>query len=435
MTSILEKKISSKKALIGIIGLGYIGLSLADVFAKSGFKIVGFDSNPKKVEDLKKKKKILNFFDFSLLFSLLDNKHLILSSDSSVLKNADIIIISVSTSLDEHRVPDLTNLRSAFKTVNKHAKKNQLIILQSSTYPGTTEEEVLPMLNTKHKIGKDIFLAHVPEVADIGNPDFNFTRVPRIISGITSDCAKLASQLYAEIGCKIYVCSSPKVAEAAKLLQNAYRLLNISFINEMKIMFDKMGIDVWEVIEAAATKPFGFVPFYPGPGIGGDCIPIAPLYLVWKAKVSEGPTTLLELAAHVNESIPTYVYNKVILGLSSQKKTSPKAKILLLGVGYKKDVNDVRESPALKILALLKKTFTNVHYNDPYVDKIQLPTHEEMKSVDLDYKKLKKYDAVIINTDHSCYDWKEIAANSSLIIDTRNVLATIKHSKKKVFKA
>lgn len=435
----LENKLKSKTATIGVIGMGYIGLSLLDAFGKAGYSIVGYDYNVEKMKLINRKKSYLNFMDLKNLFKLMDQKKFKAGSDPEILKTADVLVISVPTTLDQHGTPDLSNLHSAFNTAQKFLKKGMLVVLQSSTYPGTTKEELLPVLQNSHfKVGKDFYLAHVPEVADIGNPDFNFYEVPRIVSGITTTCRKMAKTLYEQIGCKVVLASSPQVAEAAKMVQNAFRLVNISFINEMKILFDQMGMDVWEVVDAAASKPFGFMPFYPSPGVGGDCIPIAPFYLVWKAKVTGGPTTLLEQAGHINKTMPLYVFNKIVQGLNKHKKTLAGAKVLVLGIGYKKDVNDVRESASLKLLPLLKKMRGEVYYHDPYVPEIaNFPEYPSLhlKSIDLDYKKLAHYDAVVIITDHSCYDWEQIVANSSLIIDTRNVTAKIKGAKSKVVKA
>lgn len=438
MNDILQEKIDSKEAVIGVIGFGYIGLSLLEAFGKAGFSLVGYDRDVDRVNMLKHKKSYLNFMPLTDLFEALDKHKFEPSADPAILNKADVIVISVPTSTDSHHVPNLTNLRETFKTIDKVLKKNQLIIIQSSTYPGTTEEELLPLLaHTNLKVGEDYYLAHVPEVADIGNPNFSFTQVPRIVSGITPACQQKAASLYEKIGCKVVFASSTKIAEAAKLLQNAFRLINISFINEMKIMFDRMGMDVWEVIEAASSKPFGFIPFYPGPGIGGDCIPVVPLYLIWKASLTGGPTTLLERAAQINEMMPEYVCNKLMEGLNEHKKTMSGAKVLVFGVGYKKDVNDLREAPALKILAHLKKMHVDVYYTDPFIE--ELPAYAEshdfhLKSVKLDYEKLALYDAVVIVTDHSIYDWKKIVKNSQLIIDTRNVTAHIVDAKNKVIK-
>lgn len=435
----LEEKLKSKTATIGVIGMGYIGLSLLDAFGTAGYNIVGYDYNVEKMKLINQKKSYLNFMDLKNLFKLMSLKKFKASSDPKILSSADVLVISVPTTLDVHGTPDLSNLYSAFNTVHHLLKKGQLVILQSSTYPGTTKEELLPILQNSHlKVGKDFYLAHVPEVADIGNPHFNFSEVPRIVSGITTTCRKMAKILYEQIGCKVVTTSSTEVAEAAKMVQNAFRLVNISFINEMKILFDQMGMDVWEVIEAAASKPFGFMPFYPSPGVGGDCIPIAPFYLVWKAKVTGGPTTLLEQAGHINKMIPLYVFNKIVQGLNKEKKTLSKSKVLVLGVGYKKDVNDARESAALKLLPLLKKMRAETFYHDPYVQEIaNFPEYPSLhlKSIELDYNKLKNYDAVVIITDHSCYDWEKVVAGSRLIIDTRNVTTGIPGAKAKVIKA
>ena len=438
MRKSLEEKLKSKTAVVGVIGMGYIGLSLLEAFGRAGYSIVGYDYNAEKMKMINHKKSYLNFMDLDLLYSLMDEGKFKASSNPDILKNADVLVISVPTTLDVHGTPDLSNLRSAFSTVFDHLKKGQLIVLQSSTYPGTTKEELLPILNKSHlKVGKDFYLGHVPEVADIGNPKFNFYEVPRIASGITSTCRKMAKLLYEQIGCKVVLASSTEVAEAAKMVQNAFRLVNISFINEMKILFDKMGMDVWEVIEAAASKPFGFMPFYPCAAVGGDCIPIAPFYLVWKSKVTGGPTTLLEQAGQINKMMPLYVFNKIIQGLNKHKKTIAGAKVLVLGLGYKKDVNDVRESASLKLLPLLKKMQADVCYHDPYVKDIaHFPEYPSLhlKSIELDYDKLSTYDAVVIVTDHSCYEWNKIVANSKLIIDTRNVTKGIKGAKSKVIK-
>jgi len=438
MVNALKEKIAAKTAIIGFIGMGYIGLSLLDAFGSAGYPLIGYDIDQKKIELLKKKKPYLNFLDHKNLFALMDQKRFKISNDSVVLQEADIIIISVATPLDRYRTPNLTNLRNAFLTISKHLQKNQLIILQSSTFPGTTNEELLPLLEKSgFKIGKDFFLAHVPEVTDIGNPEFSVAAVPKIISGITTACRTLATSLYKQLGCKTVACSSTSIAEAAKLLQNSFRLINISFINEMKILFDHMGLDVWEVIEAASSKPFGFMPFYPGPGVGGSCIPIVPFYLVWKAKATGGQAVMLEQAGHINDLMPTYVFNKMIQGLNLQSKTLNGAKVLVLGVTYKKDVNDLRESPALKLLPLLKNMNAEVFYHDPYVK--ELSQIEEcpglaLKSIELNYEMLALYDAVIILTDHTCYDWDKIVLHSHLVVDTRNVTANVK-AKSKIVKA
>lgn len=435
----LEKKIASKKAVIGVIGMGYIGLSLLEAFGEAGFPLAGFDLDKEKIDMLRRKKSYLNFMDLKILFDLYDKKMFKISEDPSVLRDSDVLVICVPTTLDSHGTLNLAQLRAAFKTVMTIVRKGQLIVLQSSVYPGTTEEELLPLFEELNlKPGKDIFVSYVPEVADIGNPNFSFVQVPRIISGVTPACRLMAELLYTQLGCRLVPASSTRVAESAKLVQNTFRLVNISLVNELKIMFDRMGLDVWEIIEAAASKPFGFMPFEPGPGVGGDCIPVTPLYLVGKSRDTDGPTTLIELANYVNHLVPNYIFNKLVHVLNERGISFKTARILVLGVAYKKNVNDIRESPALKLLHLIREKGGHVDYNDPYVPDIS-HNHEyprlRMKSIQLDYSELSSYDAVIIITDHSCYDWVQIAQQSTLIIDTRNAMADIKESKNKTIKA
>ncbi|MCB1113858.1 MAG: nucleotide sugar dehydrogenase [Chlamydiia bacterium] len=433
MEEILKKKIEDRTAIVGVIGVGYIGLSLLEAYGNAGFQLRGFDVSQERMELLNRRKSYLNFMPLTSLFKLMDEGRFKASSNPDVLDDADILVISVPTTLDEYHNPDLTNLRAAFKTVRSHLKKDQLVILQSSTYPGTTEEELLPLLASENfKVGEDFFLAHVPEIADPGNEKFSFSQIPRIVSGITPRCLELAAMLYESLGCETFKVSSPKVAEAAKLLQNGYRLVNISFINEMKVMLEKMGIDVWEVIEAADSKPFGFQRFNPSPGAGGDCIPIAPFYMVWKARATKGPTTLLDLSGHINDKMPLYTFNKIAEGLNEKGLPVKGSKVLVLGVSYKRNVNDTRESPAIDILRFLKEHGAEVEYNDPYVEQLK---RVDMKNTPLDYDKLDKYDAVVIATDHDSYQWEKVLKNSSLIIDCRNALGELEGTKSKVIKA
>lgn len=435
----LENKIESRKAIIGVIGLGYIGLSLLDAFGKANFQLLGYDNSQAKIGMLNNEESFIPGLPLESLYSLIKKNQLKVSADDSILDQADIIMICVPTSLDKHHLPDLSNLRLAFKIVLKHLEKDKLVILESSTYPGTTEEELLPLLELSHlKVGEDFFLANVPEVIDIGNPKYTISQIPRFIGGITPSCLAMAKLLYEKIGCQVLPCSSTRVSEAAKLLQNTYRLVNISLVNEMKMMFDRMKIDIWEVIKAASSKPYGFEPFFPGPGIGGDCIPVTPLYLAWKAKTKDGPTTLLDLGVQINEQIPHYVVSKVVQALNQQYKSINHAKILVLGIGYKKDVGDIRQAPSLKILTLLQEMMAYVHYNDPYVKELknltQYPTLN-MTSETLEYETLNLYDAIVIITDHSIYDWSKIVFHSQLVIDTRNIIEKTIGYSEKVMKA
>lgn len=435
----LKDKILSKEAVIGVIGMGNIGLTLLEAFGKAGFSLVGYDTDQNKVEKIKLNNNYLNHDSFKGLFSLIKENRFEPSSQSSILQKADVIVISVPTPLDIHKNPDLTNLRHAFNTVVENLKKGQLIILQSSTYPGTTENELLPLLEkSKLKVGKDFYLVYVPEMFDIGNEKFSFAQIPRIIGGITPSCLQLGELLYEKIGCKVIPCSTPKIGEAAKLLQNTYRFVNISLINEMKVMFDYLNIDIWEVIEAASHKPFGFTPFYPSVGAGGDCIPVSPGYLIWKARNLKGATTLVETSDQINDAIYIYVVDKVRQCLVRSKKSIKDAKILVLGVTYKKDINDIRNAPSLNILDLLKKMHADVHYHDPYIESLQnLKRFPDLnlKSEELNYEKLNQYDVVLIVTDHSIYNWSKIVEYSQLIVDTRNVTANIPGAEKKVIKA
>lgn len=439
MVSELEEKIDASEAVIGVIGLGYIGLSLLDTFGRVGFTLRGFDKDPNRIEDLKNHINPTNYLDLGNLFHLMELEKFQMSTDDTILSDCDILIICVPTSLDEYRIPDLSCLRKAFQTVYKYSRPHQLIVLQSSTYPGSTEEELFPLLENKNlTVGKDYFLAHVPEVADIGNPNYDFADVPRIVSGMTPSCLSMVEKLYLKIGCRVVPCSSPKIAESAKLLQNTYRLINISFINEMKIMFDHMGIDIWEVIKVASSKPFGFVPFYPGPGVGGDCIPIDPFYLLWKAQLTNGPTTMIEQAGHINEAMPSYVVNKLIQALSAQNKSISGAKILFLGVTYKEDVNDLRSSPSLKVMAAAKNMRAEVYFHDPYVKEIKnLPQFDkiQLQSIEFAYDILPDYDAVVALVTHYFYDWEKILDQSKLVVDTKNVSEHYQGDHSKIFKA
>lgn len=435
----LLNKIKSESAVVGVVGLGYIGLSITEAIGKKKFPLVGFDSNLKKINQLKKGENYL-VPPVEGIGELIKSKQFKPSGDPSPLKSADIIIISVPTSLDSHNHPDFSSLEKAFDTVSNILKKGQLIVLQSSTFPGTTDKVLLPKLEQKSglKAGKDFFLAYVPEISNPGDTNYNFCSIPRIVSGITDSCKEAAMAFYKKFGMQVSGCPSTKVAEAAKILQNTYRLVNISLINELKILLDRMDIDIWEVIKAASTKPFGFCPFFPGPGAGGDCIPVDPEYLAWSAALTDGPCTIIHQAEQVNEMIPYYIVEKTVEGLSSKNKAIKDANILVLGVAFKKDMNDIRQSGSIKILSILKKKQANVHYHDPYVSEInnlnKFPDLD-MKSIPWDYKALKNYDAIVIGTDHSFYDWNKIVKESRLIIDTRNATSNVISGKNKIIKA
>lgn len=414
----LLHKIVEKEAVIGLIGLGYTGLSLAHEFGREGFKVIGFDIDSSKIALLQQKKTYLPFLPHDYLFELIDDKRFIPTSASNDLTGADIKIIAVPTPLNADRQPDLFFVKSATKTAAKALNKEQLVVLQSTTFPGTTEEEVLPLIEAGSglKVGSDVYLAYVPEREDAGNPQSVLSQIPRLCGGITRKCLFLAKTLYEYITVKVYPCSSPKIAEAAKAYENTFRLINIAFVDEMKIAFDAMGIDIWEVIDASSTKPFGFCPFYPGPGIGGECIPVDPIYLAYRAKQFHARTVMIETASEINLRTSEYFVQKVAEALTAKQISLKGANILLLGVAFKKDVSDIRESPALRILDSLQKKGAQVAYHDPLVPKL-MAFH--LNSIQLEKEALDRYDCVVITTDHSSYDWKWVCGKSRLIVDTR----------------
>jgi len=434
----LREKIEARKALIGIIGLGYVGLPLAREFLKKGFKIVGFDMDTAKVRRINAGESYIKHIPGDFIKSYVLNDQFVATNDFSRLKEVDVILICVPTPLGKHNEPDLSYILATAKSIAATLQKGQLIVLESTTFPGTTEEEVLPILAQNGlKVGRHFYLGYSPEREDPGNPHFSTSEIPKVVSGVTERCLEVTRGLYDQIITKTVPVSSPRVAEATKLLENIYRAVNIALVNELKIVFDRMGIDVWEVIEAAKTKPFGFQPFYPGPGLGGHCIPIDPFYLTWKAKESEVHTRFIELAGEVNAYMPYYVVQKTAKALNDDTRSLKGAKILLLGVAYKTDVDDLRESPALKIMELLIGEGAQVDYNDPYVP--ELPATRRYKfskrSVEINPHNLKSYDAVIITTNHSCYDYNLIREKAHIIIDTRNALGLKGQREDKAWKA
>ena len=432
----LEKKIKNREAPVGIIGMGYVGLPLVKTFLVQGFEVVGFDIDEKKVNLLNQGKSYIKHVSTEELKSFIKKRKFQATSNFSALAEADVIIICVPTPLDSYKNPDLSFVLKTTKTISKALRKGQLVVLESTTYPGTTEEEVLPLLEGGGmKVGEDFFLAYSPERENPGDEVYTTEKIPKVVGGVTPNCSRVAKTLYDQIVKRTVPVSSPKVAEATKIMENVFRSVNIAMVNEMKMIFDRMGIDVWEVIQAASTKPFGFMPFFPGPGYGGHCIPVDPFYLAWKAKEVDYPTKFIELAGEINTLMPYYVVTKTVEALNENGKSIKGAKILILGLAYKEDIDDQRESPSLKIISLFKKRGANVSYNDPYVP--QAGGYRDypglvLESVDLTEKKLKECDAVVIVTAHSAYDFEWIAKNASLIVDTRNA---IKKKKKNVIKA
>jgi UDP-N-acetyl-D-glucosamine dehydrogenase len=432
----LERKIRSKQARIGVIGLGYVGLPLVKLFLSKGFRVTGFDIDPKKVSSLNKGRSYIRHVSARELREFLEKKTFRASGDFAGLRNVDAIIICVPTPLDAHKNPDLSYVLETTRVIARYLRKGQLVVLESTTYPGTTDEEMLPILaDSGLRPGRDFFLAFSPEREDPGNKSYSTETIPKVIGGLTPNCRRLARLLYDQIIIRTVPVSSTRVAEAVKLLENIFRSVNIALVNELKIIFERMGIDVWEVIQAASSKPFGYMPFYPGPGYGGHCIPVDPYYLTWKAKEVDYPTKFIELAGEINTRMPYYVVNKTIEALNQRGKSIRNARILVLGLAYKRDIDDQRESPALKIISVFMGKGARVAYNDPYVP--HSAGHREypgldLRSVALTTKRLQASDAVIIVTDHSVYDYDSIVRNAPLVVDTRNA---IKKKRKSVIKA
>jgi UDP-N-acetyl-D-glucosamine dehydrogenase len=421
----LLQKIEDRSATVGVIGLGYVGLPLVMQFVKSGFRSIGFDLDHEKIRHLEAGKTYIKHIPDEETRLLKFSGRFLPTEDFSRLKDADCIIICVPTPLNQHREPDLSFVFNTTNMVAKYLRNDQLVVLESTTYPGTTDEDMRKILEaTGMKAGRDFFLAFSPEREDPNNKHYSTSTIPKIVGGYTPECLKVANAMYSAVVEKTIPVSSCRVAEAAKLLENIYRAVNIALVNELKVLFDRMDIDIYEVIEAAKTKPFGFQAFYPGPGLGGHCIPIDPFYLTWKARQYDFHTRFIELAGEINTSMPYYVVDKVIEGLSKKAKPIANAKVLVLGLAYKKDIDDTRESPSLKLIELLSHRGALVDYNDPYVPRTRKMRKYVLKkdSVDLTRESLGSYDCVVIATDHTCYDYEMIVKNSALVVDARNAV-------------
>ena len=421
----LKQKIESRSATVGVIGLGYVGLPLVSAFVKAGFHVTGFDIDQSKVDTLKEGRSYIKHIPDTTIQKINQSGKFAASSDFSLLKDTDCIIICVPTPLNKQREPDMSYVFNTARAIAKSLRKGHLISLESTTYPGTTDEDVRAILEeTGLRAGSDFHLAFSPEREDPNNKDYSTSTIPKVVGGYTTDCLKTANALYSTIVNKTVPVSSTKVAEATKLLENIYRAVNIALVNEMKMLFDRMGIDICEVIDAAKTKPFGFQAFYPGPGLGGHCIPIDPFYLTWKAREFDFHTKFIELAGEINTSMPYYVVDKVIHGLNQMGKNLKASRVLVLGLAYKKDIDDTRESPSLKLMELLMNHGAAVDYNDPYVPKTKKMRMYDFgkTSVPLTEDSLKSYDCVLIATNHSVYDYDFIVRHSALVVDTRHAV-------------
>ena len=455
----LIKKIESCSAHAGVIGLGYVGMPLMVAIANAGFRVTGFDINQEKIERINDGISPVPDVPDTILRHLIKSKQIRITDDFSVLSEVDTVNICVPTPLDENRTPDMQYIISAVENVAQNMQSEQLIILESTTYPGTTEEVVLPMLQANScqpksdgtsisttqstqktktddplKVGQDFYLAYSPERIEPGNSTYFMTNTPKIVGGVTKNCTQVAKTFYEQFINKTHTVSSPRIAEMAKLLENTFRNVNIGLINEVALICDGMEMDVWEIIDAAATKPFGFMPFYPGPGPGGHCIPIDPHYLSWKARSYQQNSRFIELASDINNSMPKYVLDKVIQALNLHKKPINGSKVLVIGVAYKKDIGDTRESPSLEVIRLMLDKGAQILYHDPYVSKIILGGVDTYHSETLTSSVIESVDCVVILTDHSIIDFNMVVNHANIVVDTRNATRSIQTGSNKVIK-
>lgn len=428
----LFNKIESKQATIGVVGLGYVGLPLAVEKAKAGYKVIGFDVQQSRVDLVNDGVNYIGDVVDAELVEITKSKQFLATTDYSLIKEVDAVAICVPTPLDKYQQPDTSYVESSGSEIAKFMHEGMLVVLESTTYPGTTEEILMPILeNSGLKVGTDFFLAYSPERVDPGNKHYNTKNTPKVVGGITPACTEIASLMYKSVlEGDVHQVSSPAVAEMEKILENTFRHINIALANEMAVLCNRMGIDVWEVIDAAATKPYGFMPFYPGPGLGGHCIPIDPFYLTWKAREYNYHTRLIELSGEINNAMPEFVIERSMRILNEDKKAINGSKIVVLGVAYKKDIDDVRESPSLEIMELLNKAGADWIAVDPYVKTFKLDgqVHE---TVQLTQELIESADLVLITTDHTDFDYEMIARNSKSIFDTRNAMKQFKGLAKK----
>jgi len=416
----LESVIERREARIGVVGLGYVGLPLAVEFAKAGFPVTGIDADVTKVGAIQRGECYIDDVNADEMRGLVKSGRLTSTSDWDAGGLADVLVICVPTPFNRNKEPDLSAVTSATGEIARRLRRDQLVVLESTTYPGTTEEVLLPILSRGElRVGADFCLAYSPERVDPGNRVYQISNTPKLVGGVTARCARLAATLYRAVVVKVVPMSTPRAAEMAKLLENIFRNVNIALVNELTMLCDRMEIDIWEVVEAAATKPFGFMSFQPGPGVGGHCIPVDPVYLSWKAKEFDFYTNFIDLAAEVNANMPYFVVQKLSRALGSRGLPIREAKILVLGVAFKRDVGDVRNSSALRLMEILAGQGADVQYHDPFVDELTLKDGPR-RSVTLTPEALQEADCVIVHTDHSRFRWEAIVPYCRLILDTRN---------------
>lgn len=431
---VLIKKLEDKTAKLGVVGLGYVGLPLAVEKAKAGYEVIGFDVQDSKVKMVNEGHNYIGDVLDEDLKAIVENGKLKATTDFSFVKDVDAVCIAVPTPLDIYKQPDLSYVIKSTQDVAKYLQKGMLIVLESTTYPGTTEEILKPILEeTGLKCGEDFFLAFSPERVDPGNKHFNTKNTPKVVGGCTEECTEVAAALYKSVlEGEIHSVSSPAVAEMEKILENTFRNINIALANEIAILCNKMNIDVWEVIDAAKTKPYGFMAFYPGPGLGGHCIPLDPFYLEWKAKEYDFHTSLIQTSGRINDRMPEYVVENIMKLLNKEKKAMNGAKILLMGVAYKNDIDDLRESPALKVIDELNKHEADITYCDPFIPEFE---HKGRKYYSVDWREAAAdADVVVITTNHSNVDYEALVEKSKLVYDTRNATKEVKNSREKIYK-
>ena len=439
MNKQLQEAIASKSAIIGIVGLGYVGLPLVRAFVGAGFRTMGFDVDREKVDELAAGRSYIEHISSHWISQCIKDGQFEPTADMKRLSEADVLLICVPTPLDESRDPDLQYVESTTRFIAATLRPGQLVVLESTTYPGTTRDVMLPILaKVGLKVGSDFFLAYSPEREDPGNPDFSAEGIPKVVGGIDPESLRLAELVYKQAVVQVIPVSNCEVAEACKILENTYRSVNIAMVNELKMLFDRLGLDIWEVVDAAKTKPFGFQAFYPGPGLGGHCIPIDPFYLSWVARKHGFPTRFIELAGEINAKMPQYVIDRVAQALNEHGKPVKGSKICVLGVAYKRDVDDPRESPSFALMELLGAAGADISYHDPHIPKLPKVRHYDlppMESVELTEDFLKGLDCLLIATDHSSCDYDFIVRHAPLVVDTRNATGKVVDGREKIRKA
>jgi len=431
-------KKQSEVPLVGIVGLGYVGLPLAREFYLGGAQVIGFDVNLEAVNKINRGVSPIKHISNAIMAEMVESGRFRATDKMGQLSKPDAILICVPTPLTKNREPDMQYVQATCETIGKYLRKGQLVVLESTTYPGTTEELMLPILaRSGLMVGKDYYLAYSPEREDPGNKDFRTATIPKVVGGYDKVSLKKALEVYAYAIETMVPVDNCQIAEASKILENTYRCINIAMVNELKMLFDRMGIDVWEVIRAAGTKPFGYQPFYPGPGLGGHCIPIDPFYLTWKARQYGIPTKFIELAGIINTDMPRYVITKTMEALNERGKCLKGSRALVLGLAYKPDIDDLRESPSINLIELLREKGAKVDYNDPYIPRTHKQREHDLKMVSkpLSAAMLKKYDGVCIATNHSDYDYDWVVEHAQLVVDTRNATAKVRKNRKKITKA